>query len=226
MKPKFMIPLLAVILLASPVQAEEESPTVFNPENFLLKEKVQYLQQYRPEQMAIAVVKADEQPACHEPTRLLSFSQCIISVRPSQWIYLRWLDGSSRAPDDQFTILYWFESGKGRTDYQIGGEFIVLLSPGRTEDLYNAVAILDDPEKNIEPLRALLAELFPLIITPAAPQPTAPPAIEVREEILPEEEKSEEMGSDPIDDMNPDLLNPDGSDAQAVNPNSDDENTL
>lgn len=225
MKPKFRILLLAVGLLASPVQAEEGSPTVFNPENFLLKEKVQYLQQYWPEQMAIAVVEADEQPACHEPTSLLSFSQCIISVRPAQWIYLRWLNGSVRAPDDQFTILYWFESGNGRTDYQAGDEFIVLLSPGRTEDLYNAVVILDEPESHAEPLRALLAEMFPLTVTPADPQPTAPPAIEVREEIFPEEEQSEEMGSGPIDDMHPDLLNPDGGDPQAVNPDSDDENT-
>jgi hypothetical protein len=129
-----------------------------------LEAQLRYLMNSWPSQFAIAVVKAAKAPNCDTPEKGPAVSgnttYCWLEVRPVDWIMVKWLNNSPRAPGDAFTIHYWFPKDDKAIDVQGRKELIIFLTPTHGQDIYGTTTIIVASDANRESVRKALTSLL------------------------------------------------------------------
>ena len=111
------------------------------------------MQRNWPDQLAIGVVEAVDQPPAPPSEGKNNVSYYSQTVRPVDWIFLRWLSGDPQSPADRFRIHYWFRPADGERALKIGEQYIAFLAPAKAQGIFVTDMLLTATKESISEVR-------------------------------------------------------------------------
>jgi hypothetical protein len=122
-----------------------------------LTRQVEYLKNTWPDQFAIAVVEALRAPKCDTPDKTTT-RYCWLDVRPTDLIFIRWLNKSPPAPADRFTIHFWYQGTASQIVIGQGDQLVVFLAPTHGRGTFAATVLMRSDDEITSSVRSAVNE--------------------------------------------------------------------
>lgn len=124
-----------------------------------LTRQVEYLKTTWPDQFAIAVVEALRSPKCDTSDKTTT-RYCWLDVRPTDLIFIRWLNKSPPAPADRFTIHFWYQGNASPIAIGQGDQLVVFLAPTHGRGTFATTVLMRSDDEVTNSVRSAVNEVM------------------------------------------------------------------